>query len=93
MNTTQITYLVFGIVLLIAIVIDLGLFTKKDKKVSIKDALWTSLFWIALGLAFGIFVWFEKGPATLLWVAVRKIRSMNFYAGIITLYLYPAIII
>ena len=64
MNTTQITYLVFGIVLFLAIIVDLGLFTKKDKKVSLKDALWTSLFWIALGLAFGVFVWFEKGPAT-----------------------------
>ena len=64
MNTTQITYLVFGIVLILAIIVDLGLFTKKDKKVSLKDALWTSLFWIGLGLAFGIFVWFEKGPAT-----------------------------
>ena len=63
MGTTQITYLVFGIVLLIAIFIDLGLFTKKEKTISIKNALWISLFWIALGLAFGVFVWFEKGQA------------------------------
>ena len=66
MNTTQITYLVFGIVLTIAVVIDLGLITKKDKKVSLKHALWTSVFWIALGLAFGVFVWFEKGQETAL---------------------------
>src|SRR5690606_15683042 len=66
MNTTQITYLVFGIVLVIAVAIDLGLITKKDQKVSLKHALWTSVFWIALGLAFGIFVWFEKGQETAL---------------------------
>lgn len=64
MTTTQITYLVFGIVLLIAIFLDLGLFTKKEKTISIKNALWISIFWIALGLAFGVFVWFEKGQAT-----------------------------
>jgi tellurite resistance protein TerC len=66
MNTTQITYLVFGIVLIVAIIIDLGLITKKDKKITLKDALWTSVFWIALGLAFGVFIWFEKGQATAL---------------------------
>lgn len=61
MTADQITYLVFGIVLVLAIVIDLGVFTKKNATISLKDALWTSIFWIALGLAFGIFVWFEQG--------------------------------
>lgn len=61
MTKDQITYLVFGIVLVIAIIVDLGLFTKKNTTISLKNALWTSIFWIALGLAFGVFVWFEKG--------------------------------
>lgn len=61
MTADQLTYLVFGIVLMLAIVIDLGVFTKKGAAISLKNALWTSIFWIALGLAFGIFVWFEQG--------------------------------
>lgn len=61
MTADQITYLVFGIVLVLAIIIDLGVFTKKNATISLKNALWTSIFWIALGLAFGIFVWFEQG--------------------------------
>jgi tellurite resistance protein TerC len=61
MTTDQVTYLVFGIVLTLAIIIDLGLFTKKGATISLKNALWTSIFWIALGLGFGIFVWFEQG--------------------------------
>ncbi len=61
MTNDQITYLVFGIVLALAIFIDLGLFTKKGATISLKNALWTSIFWIALGLGFGIFVWFEQG--------------------------------
>ena len=61
MTPDQITYLVFIIVIVISIFIDLGLFTKKGKVISLKNALWTSVFWIILGLAFGVFVWFEKG--------------------------------
>lgn len=61
MTPDQITYLVFGIVLVLAIIVDLGLFTKKNTTISLKNALWTSIFWIALGLSFGIFIWFEDG--------------------------------
>lgn len=61
MTPDQITYLVFGIVLVLAIVIDLGLFSKRSTHVSLKQALWVSIFWVALGLGFGVFVWFELG--------------------------------
>ena len=61
MTADQITYLVFGIVLVLAIIVDLGVFTKKGTTISLKNALWTSMFWIALGLGFGVFVWFEQG--------------------------------
>lgn len=66
MTHEQITYLVFGIVLILAIIIDLGLFTKKNVTISLKEAFWTSLFWIVLGLAFGIFVWYEQGQESAL---------------------------
>jgi tellurite resistance protein TerC len=61
MTDHQLTYLVFGIVLLISIVIDMGVFSKKDEEVTIKKALYQSLFWIGLGLAFFVFVWFVDG--------------------------------
>lgn len=61
MTPDQISYLVFTIVIILSIIIDLGLFTRKGTAISLKMALWTSIFWVALGLAFGIFVWFEKG--------------------------------
>lgn len=44
-----------------AIVIDLGLFSKRSTHVSLKKAFWVSVFWIALGLSFGVFIWFELG--------------------------------
>jgi tellurite resistance protein TerC len=60
MTPDQITYLTFGIVLLLALIIDLGLLSKKNSTVTIKKALWQTLFWVGLSIAFCAFLWFEK---------------------------------
>ncbi len=60
MNTTQITYIVFGIVILLALVFDLGLLNKKNKIISIKAALYQTFFWVSLALGFFVFLWIEK---------------------------------
>ena len=52
MNADQLTYLVFGIVLVIALVFDLGLLSKKSAEVSIRKALYQTLFWVSLAFAF-----------------------------------------
>ncbi len=64
MNSTQITYIVFGLVVLLALVFDLGLLSKKNKTISIKTALFQTLFWVALALSFFIFVWLQNGHHT-----------------------------
>ena len=64
MTHTQITYLVFGIVLVLAVVPDLGLLSKKSKTLTIKQSLYQTLFWVTLGLGFGAFVWYEEGKST-----------------------------
>jgi tellurite resistance protein TerC len=61
MNKDQITYLVFGGVLLLALIFDLGLLSKKDQKVTIKQALYQTFFWVALAVGFFVFMWIEKG--------------------------------
>lgn len=63
MNVDQITYLVFGLVILVALVLDLGLLSKKSTEISIKKALWQTLFWVGLAFAFFGFVWYEYGKA------------------------------
>ena len=61
MDKTQLIYLVFGIIILVSLVADLGLMSKKDQKVSIKQALYQTFFWVGLALAFCIFLWLEEG--------------------------------
>jgi tellurite resistance protein TerC len=61
MTRDQITYLVFGIVLIVSLIVDLGLLSKKGKKITIKQALYQTFFWVGLALAFCVFMWIEIG--------------------------------
>jgi tellurite resistance protein TerC len=61
MNSSQITYLVFGCVLLLAVIFDLGLLSKKGATITIHKALMQTSFWVILAIAFFGFVWYEKG--------------------------------
>ncbi len=61
MTADQLTYLVFGVVLVLALVFDLGLLSKKGQTVTIKQALYQTFFWVGLALAFFVFVWVKKG--------------------------------
>ncbi len=59
MSTHAIVYLVFGVVLIIALSFDLGLLSKKNKTITIKQALLQTFFWVGLALAFFVFLWVE----------------------------------
>jgi len=61
MTTTQISYLVFGAILSLAIVFDLGLLSKKGATVTIRKALWQTVFWVMLAFGFFGFIWYERG--------------------------------
>ena len=61
MDKTQLIYLVFGVILLVSLIVDLGLMSKKDQKVTIKQALYQTFFWVGLALAFCVFLWIEEG--------------------------------
>lgn len=61
MTAEQLTYLVFGVVLLIALAFDLGLLNKKNKVISLRQALYQTIFWVLLAMGFFVFIWFEDG--------------------------------
>ncbi|MBK8951349.1 MAG: TerC/Alx family metal homeostasis membrane protein [Chitinophagaceae bacterium] len=61
MTHDQMTYLVFGTVIVASLVADLGLLSKKGKVITIKQALLQTFFWVSLALAFFVFMWIENG--------------------------------
>lgn len=64
MNAEQLTYLVFGIVLTVALIVDLGVLSKQTAKITIRKALYQTIFWVALAIAFFVFMWVEDGKVT-----------------------------
>ncbi len=61
MTTDQITYLCFGILIVLALVFDLGLLSKKNSHITLSKALWQTIFWVSLAIGFMFFVWYEYG--------------------------------
>jgi tellurite resistance protein TerC len=61
MTTDQLVYLVFGCVIVIALILDLGFLTKKNSIISIAQGLRQTFLWVLLAFAFFIFMWIEEG--------------------------------
>jgi len=61
LNHLLTTYIIFGAALILALVFDLGLLSKKGSVVTMKKALLQTIFWVALALAFGVFIYLYNG--------------------------------
>jgi len=71
MNHTQLAYLVFGIVVAAALVIDLGFMSRKNEVIGIKKALRQTAFWVSLSMAFFVFLWIDEGQQ----IAVKYVTA------------------
>lgn len=60
MTSDQLTYLVFGLVLTVALVLDLGLLSKRSAEITLKKAFLQTLFWVALAFGFFGFLWWKE---------------------------------
>src|SRR3984893_10004883 len=61
----------FNLFVLIAIILDLGVFHRKAHKIGIREALLWSVLWIALALSFGFFIWHSYGAQ----------RGLEYFTG------------
>ncbi|MDP9040744.1 MAG: TerC/Alx family metal homeostasis membrane protein [Bacteroidota bacterium] len=61
MNHLQVTYIIFGAALILALVFDLGLLSKKGSVVTLRKALTQTFFWVILAMAFGVFILIYDG--------------------------------
>jgi tellurite resistance protein TerC len=61
MTTDQLVYFVFGAVIIVALILDLGFLSKKNAIITMKQALRQTFLWVLLALAFFVFMWIEEG--------------------------------
>jgi TerC family integral membrane protein len=61
MTPKEASYFLFGLVLVIALAFDLGLLSKKSKIVTLRTAIWQTVLWVGLSMAFCVFIWLEDG--------------------------------
>jgi tellurite resistance protein TerC len=61
MTTDQIVYAVFGVVVVSALILDLGFLSKKNTTITIRQALQQTFIWVMLALGFFVFMWVEEG--------------------------------
>lgn len=62
MGTALWMWLAFLALVFFLLALDLGLLHKQSKEIGIRESFLLSAFYIALGLAFGGFVWWQSGP-------------------------------
>jgi tellurite resistance protein TerC len=54
-------WVVFASIVLILLILDLGVFNKKDHEIGVQESLKLSAFYIAIALIFGAWVWYQSG--------------------------------
>ena len=62
MGTPIHVWVIFGAAIVIALVLDLGVFHRKAHTVQLKEALIESAAWISVALLFNLWVYFSRGP-------------------------------
>jgi hypothetical protein len=55
-------WLTFAVLVAVLLFLDLFVFHRGAREVPFGEAMWLSVFWIAISLAFGVVVWFLAGP-------------------------------
>jgi tellurite resistance protein TerC len=61
MDTQANLFVLFGIIVVVFLIIDLGFFNRKNHVIEFKPALFQSLFWIAISCVFGFLVFLYLG--------------------------------
>lgn len=56
----QVLFGVFGLIIGIFLLLDLGVFHKASRKITTKSALYQSIFWVVVSTVFGLFIYFNE---------------------------------
>jgi len=61
MASTSYIYTVFGLVVLLSLLADLVLLSRKNAVISIRKAMLQTLFWVLVAFGFFVFLWMQEG--------------------------------
>ena len=61
MNSSSFMWIVFGVTIVVALAVDIGIFHRKASRITAKSALIETFAWIALSLVFAVWVYFSRG--------------------------------
>ncbi|MDP2192994.1 MAG: TerC family protein [Alphaproteobacteria bacterium] len=61
MEKSLFMWVLFISVVLILLILDLGVFHKKNREIGFKESLWMSTFYIIMAVLFGGWIWYIKG--------------------------------
>jgi tellurite resistance protein TerC len=76
-NSQTLLYTLFGVIILVFLIFDLGFFNKNPHKVSFKSAMYQSIFWIVISVAFGLLIYLYNGGTE---------TSLEFFSAYLTEY-------
>jgi hypothetical protein len=62
----ELSWIIFGSVVLFALFLDLFVFHRHPHKISVKESLILSAFWVGVGIAFSGYVYYTKGTQAFL---------------------------
>jgi len=54
-------WIIFSAVVIALLILDLGVFNKKDHEIGVKESLLLTLFYIVIALLFSIWIWYQLG--------------------------------
>ncbi len=61
MDKSLLKWLVFFLPVLILLILDLGVFNRKNKEIGFKESLWTSGFYVLIAFVFGFWIYYRFG--------------------------------
>jgi tellurite resistance protein TerC len=64
MDKDQLSYLIFIVALIVSFTLDVFVFSKKNKEVSVRSATYQYLFWMGIALAYFVYLWAEYNHVT-----------------------------
>ncbi len=71
---------VFGIVIILFLILDLGFFNKNAHKITTKSALYQSIFWVMISVGYGILILFFDDPSG----ALSEENTVSYFSAYLT---------